>query len=73
MSPIAAVDTGLNPEGRARRGNFRAGLGANEFVTTVVRGLEADLPEIGYAMTEGLLKASRSELDAAFRAMNRRS
>jgi uncharacterized oxidoreductase len=65
-----AVDTNLNPEGRARRGGFKAGLGPDEFVAGVMRGLEADRPEIGYGMTEGLLHASREDLDRAFERMN---
>lgn len=65
-----AVDTNLNPEGRARRGGFKAGLGPDEFVAAVMRGLEADQPEIGYGMTEGLIRASRQDLDRAFERMN---
>jgi uncharacterized oxidoreductase len=67
-----AVDTGLNPEGRAGRGGFEAGLTAEEFARAVMKGLERDVPEIGYGMTEGVLKASRADLDAAFQRMNGR-
>jgi len=66
-----AVDTELNPEGRAERGDFKAGLEPAEFVTAVMRGLEGDVLEIGYGMTAGMLKASRADLDRAFQEMNR--
>ena len=64
------VDTALNPGGRAKRGGFRAGLGAGEFVAAVMRGLENDTPEIGYGMTSGFAKASREEFDRRFAEMN---
>ena len=67
-----AVDTELNPEGRAKRGNFKAGLTSTEFVAAVMKGLEEDALEIGYAMTEGAIKASRAELDESFKRMNSR-
>ena len=60
-----AVDTELNPEGRAGRGGFKAGLTPEEFTATVMKGLDGDVLEIGYGMTAGLLKASRAELDAS--------
>ena len=63
------VDTELNPEGRAKRGNYKAGLSAGEFVAAVMKGLEADELEIGYGTTEGSLKASKAELDESFRRM----
>lgn len=65
-----AVDTDLNPQGRAQRGNFRAGLDAEEFVSAVMKGLQEDVAEIGYGMTAHLLKASRGDLDRSFRQMN---
>ncbi len=67
-----AVDTDLNPEGRAKRGNWKAGLGAAEYTATVMKGLEAGEREIGYGFSAGLLRASRDELDAAFERMNNR-
>ena len=67
-----AVDTDLNPEGRAQRGNYKAGLTAQEFVAAVMKGLEADAFEIGYGMTATVLKASRAELNGAFEKMNSR-
>jgi uncharacterized oxidoreductase len=66
------VDTELNPEGRAKRGGFKAGLAPETFVAAVMKGLEADTYEIGFGMTEGMLKASRPELNEAFSQMNRR-
>lgn len=66
------VDTELNPEGRAKRGGFKAGLPPETFVGAVMKGLEADAYEIGYGMTEGMLKASRADLDEAFAQMNGR-
>lgn len=67
-----AVDTELNPEGRAKRGSFKANLGPGEFVASVMKGLKNDVFEIGYGMTEGLIKASRAELDKSFQQMNSR-
>jgi uncharacterized oxidoreductase len=66
------VDTELNPEGRAKRGGFKANLTPETFVAAVMKGLERDAFEIGYGMTEGMLKASRAELDQAFVQMNSR-
>jgi uncharacterized oxidoreductase len=66
------VDTALNPLGRAKRGGFKARLGAKEFVIAVMLGLENDLPEIGYGMTAGFSRASRAELDRQFAEMNAR-
>lgn len=65
-----AVDTELNSQGRAQRGNFKANLSAEEFAAAVMKGLEADLPEIGYGMTAGMLRASRADLDKSFEQMN---
>jgi uncharacterized oxidoreductase len=67
-----AVDTELNPEGRRGRGGFKAGLTPEEFTAAVMKGLEADRLEIGYGRTEGILRASRAELDVAFQQMNGR-
>jgi len=67
-----AVDTELNPEGRVQRGNFRADLKPEEFVDAVMKGLEGDVPEIGYGMSAGMLQASRAELDKRFQQMNSR-
>ena len=67
-----AVDTELNPEGRAKRGSFKANLSAEEFVASVMKDLKNDVFEIGYGMTEGSIKASRAELDKSFQQMNSR-
>jgi uncharacterized oxidoreductase len=66
-----AVDTNLNPEGRAARGGFRPDVKPEAFVAAVMKQLEADEPEIGYGMTAGYAHASRAELDRAFGQMNR--
>lgn len=67
-----ALDTELNPEGRAKRGGFKANLTPEAFVASTMKGLENDTFEIGYGMTEGMLKASRADLENAFVQMNRR-
>jgi len=67
-----AVDTELNPEGRAKRGNFKAGLTPRDFVASVMKSLKEDVFEIGYGMTEASIKASRAELDKSFQQMNSR-
>jgi len=66
-----AVDTDLNPQGRAQRGNFKAGLGPEEFVVALMPELEADVLEIGYGMSAEMLSASRADLDRRFQQMNR--
>jgi uncharacterized oxidoreductase len=65
-----AVDTELNPLGRAKRGHFKANLSATTFVEAVMRQLESDTFEIGYGMSAGFINASRAELDQRFEAMN---
>jgi uncharacterized oxidoreductase len=67
-----AVDTELNAEGRARRGNFKAGLTPGVFVEAVMKGLERDVTEIGFGMSERFINASRAELDSSFEQMNSR-
>jgi len=67
-----AVETGLNPEGRAKRGNYKVDLMPDEFVAAVMKGFKNDIFEIGYGMTAGLIKASREELDKSFQQMNSR-
>jgi len=68
-----AVDTELNPEGRAKRGGIKTGMvGAEEFVTAVMQGLAEDCREIGYGTSLRSLHASRDDLDSAFEAMNAR-
>ena len=51
-----AVDTELNPEGRAKRGGFKVDLQPQEYVAAVMKGLENDVFEIGYGMSEGFIK-----------------
>jgi len=67
-----AVDTELNPEGRAKRGGFKPDLAPATFVAAVMKGLENDSFEIGYGTTEWSLNASRADLQNAFLQMNRR-
>ena len=66
-----AVNTGLNPEGRARRPQFKIDLEPAEFVAVVMADLEADVPEIGYGFSADLIRASRDEIDRRFEQMNR--
>jgi uncharacterized oxidoreductase len=66
------VDTELNLEGRAKRGNFKVDVKPGEFVAAVMRGFKNDVFEIGYGATEGFIKASRAELDKSFQQMNSR-
>ena len=61
-----AVDTELNPIGRARRGTVKANLSPKEFVSAVMNGLESDVMEIGFGMSMGFTQFSRDELDRAF-------
>jgi uncharacterized oxidoreductase len=67
-----AVDTEVNPDGRAKRGNFKANLTPEEFASSVMKGIKNDVFKIGYGMTEGSIKASRAELDKSFQQMNSR-
>ncbi len=67
-----AVDSELNPEGRAKRGGFKVDLKPDEFVAAVMKGLAEDRFEIGYGTTEKSLKASREDLDKSFQQMNSR-
>ncbi len=67
-----AIDTELNPEGRAKRGNFKAELKPREFVESVMKGIKKDVFEIGFGMTEGFIRASRADLDMSFQKMNSR-
>lgn len=64
------VDTELNPEGRVARGTGKGGLTPREFVAAVMKLFPKDVFEIGYGMTEQLIKASREELDQSFQRMN---
>jgi len=66
------VDTELNPAGRAARGNYKPDLSPKTFVSAVMKGLENNVFEIGYGMTEGFIHASRADLDNSFNQMNSR-
>ncbi len=65
------VDTELNPEGRAHRGNLPPGPSAEAFAAAVMEGLAADQNEIGYGISRDLLRASRAELDEVFQQANK--
>ncbi|HEY4011904.1 MAG TPA: SDR family NAD(P)-dependent oxidoreductase [Polyangiaceae bacterium] len=65
-----AIDTELNPEGRARRGGFKPDLKPEPFVAAVMQDFANDVFEIGFGMTKGMLSASRAELEIAFVRMN---
>ena len=67
-----AVETELNPQGRAGRPRGSLGLvDVHEYAASVVKGLLGDVPEIGYGYTQDTMNASRAELDKRFRMMNR--
>jgi uncharacterized oxidoreductase len=65
-----AVDSELNPEGRANRNMKSTGVGSDEFVSAVIKDLQKDKPEIGFGFTNDLMNASREELDRRFTVMN---
>lgn len=67
-----AVDTELNPEGRAKRGNFKVDLKPKEYVASVMKDIKNDVFEIGYGMSGGFINASRADLDKSFQQMNSR-
>lgn len=66
-----AVDTQLNPQGRARRSGFKPSLKPHEFVSAVMTGLAKDSMEMGFGMTAELEKLSRADLDKRIADMNR--
>jgi uncharacterized oxidoreductase len=67
-----AIETELNPEGRAQRGHFKIDLLPEEFANAAINSYKNNQFEIGYGTTEGLIKASREELDKRFKQMNSR-
>jgi uncharacterized oxidoreductase len=67
-----AVDTELNPEGRAKRGGYKVELKPREFTEAVMKGFADDIFEIGYGMTALSIRASREDLDRSFQQMNGR-
>jgi uncharacterized oxidoreductase len=67
-----AVDTELNPQGRAGRPRGSLGLvDVHEYAASVAKSLLGDFPEIGYGYTLDTMNASRADLDTRFRMMNR--
>jgi len=67
-----AVESELNPQGRAGRPRGAMGLvDVHEYVASVVKGLRDDVPEIGYGYTQDMMKASRADLDKRFQMVNR--
>jgi uncharacterized oxidoreductase len=67
-----AVETELNPQGRAGRPRGAQGLvDVHEYVASVVKGLRDDVAEIGYGYTQDMMNASRADLDKRFQMMNR--
>ena len=66
-----AVDTQLNPEGRAKRGGFKPPVKPKEFVSAVMAGLATDCNEIGFGMTADFDRLSRTDLDKRIVEMNR--
>jgi uncharacterized oxidoreductase len=67
-----AVESELNPEGRAARPRGTSGLvDVHEYAASVVKGLRDDVVEIGYGYTQDMMKASRADLDKRFQMMNR--
>jgi len=67
-----AVESELNPQGRAGRPRGALGLvDVHEYAASVLKGLRDDVPEIGYGYTQDMMNASRAELDTRFRMMNR--
>ena len=65
-----AINTGLNPEGRARRPHLKMDLEASEFAAVVMADLESDVAEIGYGFSADVMRASRSEIDRRFAQLN---
>jgi len=80
--PPMVLDTGLNPEGRAKARAAAGGVPdavrfaflnpptSAEFAAHVLAKLADDVPEIGYGTSEAWLTAPREELDRMFRQMN---
>ncbi len=66
------VDTELNHEGRAKRGNYRPPIRPAEFVASSMISFRDDVLESGYGPSESYPKASREALDAIFQQMNSR-
>ena len=68
-----ALDTELNKEGRAKRGGkLSFDSSVPDFVSAVMNGLQNDVFEIGFGMSERFKNASREDLDKSFQFMNSR-
>jgi len=67
---LPAVDTELNIEGRAVRGGYKPDLKPADTIPAIMNGLKNDEFEFGFGMTDGLVTASRQELDERFKRMN---
>ena len=64
---------GIEPGRPGPGGNFKAGSHRpEEYTAAVMQGLEGDVLEIGYGMSERMFRASRDDLDERFQQMNRR-
>jgi uncharacterized oxidoreductase len=60
-----AVDTNLNPEGRAATGGRFRGIGLTEYIPTVVEGLEGDADTIFYGDARTLPSRPRGESESS--------
>ena len=67
-----AIDTELNQEGRAKRGNYKAGLEPEEFINSVMKDLKNDKFEITFGMSDKFANASKADLDKIIQEMNSR-
>ena len=56
----------------APRGNFKAGLDTETIVAAGMNGLASGAGNMGYDFNAAMLRASRTELEAAFERMNSR-
>ena len=65
-----AINTGLNPQGRARRPQLKIDLEPAEFAAVVMADLESDVAEIGYGFSADAMRASRAEIDRRFIQLN---
>ncbi len=64
------VRTELNAEGRKKAGYADSGVDVEEYVESVMKGLEADVPEIEYPGALSVVSASREDLDRMFDSIN---
>lgn len=64
------VKTELNQEGRKKAGYADTGVDVDEYVRTVMEGLEADLQEIEYPGASSVVSATRTDLDRMFESIN---